>query len=177
MFITEYSLQHVSLSGIILIIHLPDHHNQMALLPQALPSLISIYGLPHVATIILPGRPVQPLALCPSSSSGFISHVGHPDIAAKFTQESECSRVVEGEAFALRYTLHFAGIGLLAALSNLLGAFCHLSMFDLLPTHADYKGLSDSTEELSLSIMAECLSLFMAHRLSIQNRIDVPRRR
>ncbi|KAG0694217.1 hypothetical protein DFH29DRAFT_335590 [Suillus ampliporus] len=179
-----YSLRHVSLSGIGPFTHnrlthflnilpaaqhlrLPDYHDQMALLPQALPSLVSFCGPPRVAATILPGRPVQSLALVGQDyvtdldlSRMALTSVPlrHLDLSAMLVTPtllrnlSRNLNAVESlkVKLALRHTLHFAGIGLLAALSNLLGAFRHLSTFDLSPTHVDYKGLSDSAEEFSL---------------------------
>ncbi|KAG1780793.1 hypothetical protein EV702DRAFT_1250121 [Suillus placidus] len=178
------SLRRVSLSGIGPFAHnrlthflnslpaarhlrLPDYHDQITLLPQALPSLISFSGSPRVAAAILPGRPVQSLVLIAQDyipdlalSQMTLTSVPlrHLDLSSTLVTPtllrnlSQSLNTVESlkVKLALRHTLHFAGIGLLAALSHLLGAFRNLSTLDLSPTHVDYTRLSDSAEELSL---------------------------
>ncbi|KAG2125049.1 hypothetical protein DEU56DRAFT_744160 [Suillus clintonianus] len=179
-----HSLRRVSLSGIGPFAHnrlthflnilpaarhlrLPDYHDQIALLPQALPSLISFSGSPRVAAAILPGRPVQSLVLIGQDyitdldlsrmalTSIPLRHLDLSSMLVTPTLLRNLSRnlnTVESlkVKLALRHTLHFAGIGLLAALSHLLSAFHRLSTLDLSPTHVDYTGLSNSAEELSL---------------------------
>lgn len=190
-----YSLRRISLSGIGPFTHnrltrflnilpaaqhlrLPDYYDQITLLPQALPSLISFSGSPRVAAAILPGRPVQSLVLI---GQDYIPDIDlsqmaltsiplrHLDLSSMLVTPtllrnlSKNLNTVESlkVKLALRHTLHFAGIGLLAALSHLLGAFRNLSTLDLSPTHVDYTGLSNSTEELSLcrSWQSACPSL------------------
>ncbi|KAG1786042.1 uncharacterized protein HD556DRAFT_1313815 [Suillus plorans] len=179
-----HSLRRVSLSGIGPFTHnrlkiflnilpavrhlrLPDYHDQITLIPQALPSLVSFSGSPRVAAAILPGRPVQSLVLIGQDyipdldlsqmvlTSVPLRHLDLSSMLVTPTLLRNLSRnlnTVESlkVKLALRHTLHFAGIGLLAALSHLLGAFRNLSTLDLSPTHVDYTGLSNSTEELSL---------------------------
>lgn len=179
-----HSLRRVSLSGIGPFTHnrlthflniipaarhlrLPDYHDQIALLPQALQSLVSFSGSPRVAAAILPGRPVQSLVLIGqdyipdldlSQMSLTSVPLRHLDLSSMLVTPtllrnlSKNLNTVESlkVKLALRHTLHFAGIGLLAALSHLLGAFRNLSTLDLSPTHVDYTGFSNSTEELSL---------------------------
>ncbi|KAG1732513.1 hypothetical protein EDB19DRAFT_1733845 [Suillus lakei] len=179
-----HSLRRVSLSGIGPFTHnrlthflnilpaarhlrLPDYHDPIALLPQALPSLTSFSGSPRVAAAILPGRPVQSLVLIGQDyitdldlsrmalTSIPLRHLDLSSMLVTPTLLRNLSRnlnTVESlkVKLALRHTLHFAGIGLLAALSHLLGAFHRLATLDLSPTHVDYTGLSNSAEELSL---------------------------
>lgn len=179
-----HSLRRVSLSGIGPFTHnrltdflhvlpaarhlrLPDYHDPITLLPQAIPSLISFSGSPRVAAAILPGRPVQSLVLIGQDyipdldlsqmtlTSVPLRHLDLSSMLVTPTLLRNLSRnlnTVESlkVKLALRHTLHFAGIGLLAALSHLLGAFRNLSTLDLSPTHVDYTGLSNSSEEFSL---------------------------
>lgn len=148
-------------------LRLPDYYDPISLLPQALPSLISFSGSPRVAAAILPGRPVQSLVLIGQDyipdldlsqmalTSVPLRHLDLSSMLVTPTLLRNLSRnlnTVESlkVKLALRHTLHFAGIGLLAALSHLLGAFRNLSTLDLSPTHVDFTGLSDSAEELAL---------------------------
>ncbi|KIK76590.1 hypothetical protein PAXRUDRAFT_835304 [Paxillus rubicundulus Ve08.2h10] len=150
-------------------LRLPDYGDQIALLPNALPSLISFCGSSRAAAAVLPGRPVQALALighC-SVADTELSRMAmtsiplrHLDMSAILTTPillrsvSRNLPMIESlkVKLALRHTLHFAmsGIRLLVALSHLLGAFYRLLTLDLSPTHVDYTGLSNSTEELFL---------------------------
>lgn len=159
-------------------LRLPDYYDQITLSPQALPSLISFSGSPRVAAAILPGRPVQSLVLIGQDyipdidlSQMALTSVPlrHLDLSSMLVTPtllrnlSKNLNTVESlkVKLALRHTLHFAGIGLLAALSHLLGAFRNLYTLDLSPTHVDYTGLSNSAEELSLcrSWQSACPSL------------------
>ncbi|KAF9219753.1 hypothetical protein BS17DRAFT_882711 [Gyrodon lividus] len=161
-------------------LRLPGYGGQMVLLANALPSLISFCGSPRAAATILPGRPVQSLALI---GQEYVTDIDlsrmamtsiplrHLDLSAMsatpilLRNVSRNLSMVESlkVKLALRHTLHFAlsGIRLLAALSHLLRAFYRLSTLDLSPTHVDYTGLSNSAEELSLcqSWQSACPSL------------------
>ncbi|KIJ65167.1 hypothetical protein HYDPIDRAFT_111062 [Hydnomerulius pinastri MD-312] len=161
-------------------LRLPDYRDQMVLLPNALPSLVSFCGSPRAAATVLPGRPVQSLALI---GQDYVTDLDlsrmamtsiplrHLDLSAMsvtpilLRNVSRNLSMVESlkVKLALRHTLHFAlsGIRLLEALSHLLGAFYRLSTLDLSPTHVDYTGLSNGAEELSLcqSWQGACPSL------------------
>ncbi|KAH7922596.1 hypothetical protein BV22DRAFT_1131305 [Leucogyrophana mollusca] len=179
-------LRHISLNGIghfsrnrlayflnivpsILHLRLPDYRDQMAVLPHALPSLVSFCGSPRAAATVLPGRPVQSLALIGQDyvTEADLSRMALTTLPLSVLDLSgmsvtpillrNVSRSLPMVEFlkvklALRHTLHFAlsGIRLLAALSHLLGAFYRLVTLDLSPTHVDYVSLNNSAEELSL---------------------------
>ncbi|KIJ20604.1 hypothetical protein PAXINDRAFT_95682 [Paxillus involutus ATCC 200175] len=183
---TLRSLRHISLNGIgyfapnrlaqfldnvpsIQHLRLPDYGDQIALLPNALPSLMSFCGSSRAAAAVLPGRPVHALALIGHGSvaDAELSRMAMTSIPLRHLDMSAISAtpillrsvsrnlpMIESlkVKLALRHTLHFAmsGIRLLAALSHLLGAFYRLSTLDLSPTHVDYTGLSNSAEELFL---------------------------
>ncbi|KAG1864829.1 hypothetical protein F4604DRAFT_1882020 [Suillus subluteus] len=151
-----HSLRRVSLSGIG-----PFTHNRLTDFLHVLPAA------QHLPAAILPGRPVQSLVLIGQDyipdldlsqmtlTSVPLRHLDLSSMLVTPTLLRNLSRnlnTVESlkVKLALRHTLHFAGIGLLAALSHLLGAFRNLSTLDLSPTHVDYTGVSNSTEELSL---------------------------
>ncbi|KAH7905641.1 hypothetical protein BJ138DRAFT_1118286 [Hygrophoropsis aurantiaca] len=150
-------------------LRLPDYRDQILVLAHALPSLTYFCGSPRAAATVLPGRPVQSLALIGQDyvTEADLSHMALTSLPLSVLDLSamsvtpillrNVSRSLPTVEFlkvklALRHTLHFAlsGIRLLAALSHLLGAFHRLSTLDLSPTHVDNVSVGNSAEELSL---------------------------
>ncbi|KAJ6607480.1 hypothetical protein B0H10DRAFT_550967 [Mycena sp. CBHHK59/15] len=149
---------------------LSDHHAALILAPDALPCLSYFRGSPDTAAILLPGRPVQSLALVGQDSDvnrenlPKMAHTSVPlrslDLSAmqvrpillrnisKYLTTIETLKV----RLALRHTLHYAlpGITLLAGLSSVLSEYHQLSCFDLSPTEIDGIKQANFAEELSL---------------------------
>ncbi|KAF5383811.1 hypothetical protein D9615_003739 [Tricholomella constricta] len=149
---------------------LPDHLAGLDLPPGALPSLSSFRGSADTAANLLPGRPVQALALVGQDSD--VTRENLP----RMTLTSVPLRYLDLSAMsvrplllrnvsthfptlerlrvklALRHTLHYAfsGIRLLAGLSAVLSAFRQLELIDLSPTDVDGVGRADAKEELVL---------------------------
>ncbi|KAH9479684.1 hypothetical protein JR316_0008279 [Psilocybe cubensis] len=133
----------------------------------ALPLLTSFRGSADAAAALLPGRPVQFLALVGQDSD--VTRENLP----RLTQTSLPLRYLDLSAMsvrpvllrnvsawlptvetlrvklALRHTLHysFSGIRILAGLSAVLAAFPHLTHLDLSPTGIDGVGRADAREE------------------------------
>ncbi|EGN95221.1 hypothetical protein SERLA73DRAFT_162742 [Serpula lacrymans var. lacrymans S7.3] len=141
-------------------LRLTDSREQLLVLPCALPSLVSFCGCPRAAATVLPGRPVQSLALIGQDyvTDVDLSQMALTSVPLRYLDLSAMSvtptllrnvsrflSTVESlkVKLALRHTLHYAlsGIRLLAALSHPLGAFQRLSTLDLSPTHIDGDGL------------------------------------
>ncbi|KAK6992200.1 F-box domain-containing protein [Favolaschia claudopus] len=158
------SLRHLKLS---------DHPDGLLLHPHALPSLTYFRGSADTAAILLPGRPVQHLALVGQDSD--VNRLNLPKMALtsvplRFLDLSAMSirpvllrniatQLVAVETLkirlALRHTLHYAlaGITLLAGLSSVLSDFHHLIRFDLSPTEVDGHRQPNFTEEATLCAM------------------------
>ncbi|KAI0369850.1 hypothetical protein BV20DRAFT_979967 [Pilatotrama ljubarskyi] len=150
-------------------LRLLDCYEPLELPADALPNLAVFRGSAIAAASVLPGRPVQLLAL-----------VGH-----EFITERDLQRIAQTSApiryldlsmmsvtpillrdisrhltavevlkvkLALRHTLHFAlsGISLLAGLSPVLGAFAALHQLDLSPTPVDGIARGNALEESAL---------------------------
>ncbi|KAJ6581468.1 hypothetical protein B0H19DRAFT_929191 [Mycena capillaripes] len=155
------SLRHLRLS---------DHHSALNLPLDALPSLIYFRGSPDTAAILLPGRPVQHLALIGQDSD--VNRENLPKMAltsvplrsldmsamqvrpvlirniASYLSALESLKV----RLALRHTLHYAlsGITLLAGLSSVLSEFHQLVSFDVSPTEIDGTSQANFAEEAAL---------------------------
>ncbi|KAJ7668338.1 hypothetical protein B0H17DRAFT_949904 [Mycena rosella] len=151
---------------------LSDHHTTMMLPPDALPALSYFRGSPETAAILLPGRPVQYLALIGQDSDvnrenlPKMAHTSVPlrslDLSAMQVRpmllrniSSHLSTIESLKVrLALRHTLHYAmsGITLLAGLSSVLSEFRHLVCFDLSPTEIDGTKQANFAEEASLCV-------------------------
>ncbi|KAJ7442246.1 hypothetical protein FB451DRAFT_111055 [Mycena latifolia] len=149
---------------------LSDHHTTMFLAPNALPALSYFRGSPDTAAILLPGRPVQHLALIGQDSDvdrenlPKMAHTSVPlrslDLSAMQVRPillrniSSYLSTIESlkVRLALRHTLHYAlsGITLLAGLSSVLTEFHQLVCFDLSPTEIDGTKQANFAEEASL---------------------------
>ncbi|KAG6855783.1 hypothetical protein H0H87_010881 [Tephrocybe sp. NHM501043] len=149
---------------------LPDNLCGLDLPPYALPHLASFRGSADTAAAVLPGRPVQVLALVGQDSD--VNRVNLPrmtltalplrylDLSAMSVRPALLKNVsihfptVQRlrVKLALRHTLHYAfsGIRLLAGLSSVLSALQLLEELDLSPTDVDGIGRADAKEELVL---------------------------
>ncbi|KAJ7252773.1 hypothetical protein B0H12DRAFT_611257 [Mycena haematopus] len=155
------SLRHLRLS---------DHHAALFLPPNAMPALSYFRGSPDTAAILLPGRPVEHLALVGQDSDvnrdnlakmGLTSvPLRSLDLSAMQVRPMVLRNISTHLAavetlkvrLALRHTLHYAlsGITLLAGLSSVLSDFRHLVCFDLSSTEIDRNGQANFTEEAAL---------------------------
>ncbi|KAG6907143.1 hypothetical protein DXG01_010362, partial [Tephrocybe rancida] len=149
---------------------LPDHLCGLDLPPYALPYLASFRGSADTAATLLPGRPVQVLALVGQDSD--VNRINLPrmtltavpllylDLSAMSVRPALLKNVSIHFTsvqrlrvkLALRHTLHYAfsGIRLLAGLSSVLSALRLLEELDLSPTDVDGIGRADAKEELVL---------------------------
>jgi len=149
---------------------LSDHHAALFLSRDALPSLSYFRGSPDTAAILLPGRPVQHLALIGQDSD--VNRENLPKMAltsvplrsldlsamqVRPTLLRNISRYLAAleslkVRLALRHTLHYAlsGITILAGLSSVLSDFHHLVCFDLSPTEIDGTRQANFAEEAAL---------------------------
>ncbi|KZV59916.1 hypothetical protein PENSPDRAFT_594719 [Peniophora sp. CONT] len=153
-------------------LRIPDYHMPLQLAPSDLPALASFRGSPAAAASLLPGRPVQSLALVGYEFVGEAALVAlgttsAPVAALDLTGMSVTPTLLRDIArtlpairalrvrLALRHTLHYAlsGIRLLAALTPALGVFRELQFLDLSPTSSVDLGTMNSSEaeELHLS--------------------------
>jgi len=149
---------------------LSDHHATLLLAPDALPCLSYFRGSPDTAAILLPGRPVQHLALIGQDSDvnrENLPKLAHTSVPLRFLDLSAMQvrpmllrnissylSTIESlkVRLALRHTLHYSlsGITLLAGLSAVLSEFRHLVCFDLSPTEIDGTKQANFAEEASL---------------------------
>ncbi|KAJ7155438.1 hypothetical protein C8R43DRAFT_1087519 [Mycena crocata] len=151
-------------------LRLSDHHASLILAPDALPSLSYFRGSPDTAAILLPGRPIQHLALIGQDSDvnrenlPKMAHTSVPlrslDLSAMQVRPVLLRNIstylstleILKVRLALRHTLHYAlsGITLLAGLSSVLSEFRQLLCFDLSPTEIDGTKQANFAEEASL---------------------------
>ncbi|KAJ7623245.1 hypothetical protein FB45DRAFT_99894 [Roridomyces roridus] len=151
---------------------LSDHHQPiLALSHGALPALFYFRGSPYTAASLLPGRPVQYLALigqdsdvspenlrqialtsAPLRSLDLSAMQVRPILLRHISIHLAAPLEILKVRLALRHTLHYAlsGIALLAGLSSVLANFPHLLCFDLSPTEIDGGRQANLTEEASL---------------------------
>ncbi|KAG6898314.1 hypothetical protein C0992_011905 [Termitomyces sp. T32_za158] len=166
------SILHVFLASAPLLRHLKlsDHHTPLDLPPWAIPELTSFRGPANAASTLLPGRPVQALALIGQDSDVTRENLPRMTLTALPLRNLDLSAMSVRPALlknvsthfptvqslrirlALRHTLHYAfsGIRLLAGLSSVLSALQFLEVLDLSPTDVDGVGRSDPKEELVL---------------------------
>ncbi|KAJ7760527.1 hypothetical protein B0H16DRAFT_575407 [Mycena metata] len=146
-----------------------DHHTALVLAPYALPALSYFRGSPDTAASLLPGRPVEHLALIGQDSDVNRENLPKMALTSVALRSLDLSamqvrpillRNITGYfpeiqnlkvRLALRHTLHYAlsGITLLAGLSSVLSEFPHLVCFDLSPTEI-LGGEATFTEEAAL---------------------------
>jgi len=146
---------------------LTDHHAPLNIPPFALLHLSSFRGSADTAAALLPGRPVQYLALLGQDSDvnrenlPLMSHTSIPlrylDLSAMSVRPILLRNIstylptieILKVRLALRHTLHYAlsGIRLLAGLSSVLSAFNNLRCLDLSPTDIDGVGHANADEE------------------------------
>ncbi|KAG6873518.1 hypothetical protein C0995_014786 [Termitomyces sp. Mi166 len=149
---------------------LPDHHTPLDVPSWAIPHLASFRGTADVAATLLPGRPVQALALVGQDSDVTKDNLPrmtlttlplrYLDLSAMSVRPVLLKNVSTHfptvqrlrVRLALRHTLHYAfsGIRLLAGLSSVLSALRLLEVLDLSPTAVDGVGRPDPKEELVL---------------------------
>ncbi|KAG6835148.1 hypothetical protein H0H93_004422 [Arthromyces matolae] len=149
---------------------LHDHSRAIDLPLWAIIRLTSFRGSADAAATILPGRPVQALALVGQDSDVTRENLlrmtltslplRHLDLSAMSVRPMLLKNVSMNfpslqrlrVRLALRHTLHYAfsGIRLLAGLSSLLSALQFLEVLDLSPTDVDGIGRPDPKEELVL---------------------------
>ncbi|KAF8216476.1 hypothetical protein K438DRAFT_392046 [Mycena galopus ATCC 62051] len=149
---------------------LSDHHAALFLHPDALPSLSYFRGSPDTAAVLVPGRPVQHLALVgqdsdvnrenlPKMALGSVA-LRSLDLSAMQVRPTLLRNISTHLAaveilkvrLALRHTLHYglSGITLLAGLSSVLSDFHHLVCFDLSSTEVDGARQANFAEEAGL---------------------------
>ncbi|KZV59917.1 hypothetical protein PENSPDRAFT_644663 [Peniophora sp. CONT] len=147
-------------------LRMPDYHMPLQLAPSDLPALASFRGSPAAAASVLPGRPVQSLALVGSEFVGEAVHRVAPVAALDLTGMSATPTLLRDIArtlpairalrvrLALRHTLPYAlsGIRLLVAFTPALRSFRELQFLDLSPTSSELH-LSTSWAEACPNLM------------------------
>ncbi|KAJ7606129.1 hypothetical protein DFH06DRAFT_1019576 [Mycena polygramma] len=151
-------------------LRLSDHHSTLFLPPDALSSLSYFRGSPDTAAMLLPGRPVQHLALVGQDSDVNRENLPKMALTSIPLRSLDMSAMqvrplllqnIAVHLFALerlkvrlalRHTLHYAlsGITLLAGLSSVLSEFRHLVCFDVSPTEIDGTNEAKFAEEAAL---------------------------
>jgi len=150
---------------------LPDHHTPLNIPSSALHALSSFYGSPATSACLLPGRPIQYLAM-----AGDDYDMNQAIVLARLASTTLPLRSLDLSAMsvrpillrniathlptietlklrlALRHTLHYAlsGIRLLTGLSSVLSLYHHLIHLDLSPTIVAGAPGSDMDQELGL---------------------------
>ncbi|KAG6886104.1 hypothetical protein C0993_002623 [Termitomyces sp. T159_Od127] len=147
-----------------------DHYTALDLPPWAIPNVASFRGTAIAAATLLPGRPVQALALVGQDSDVTRQNLPRMTLTTLPLRNLDLSAMSVRPALlknvsthfptvqslrvrlALRHTLHYAfsGIRLLAGLSSVLSALQLLEVLDLSPTDVDGVGRPDPKEELVL---------------------------
>ncbi|EAU90226.2 hypothetical protein CC1G_05764 [Coprinopsis cinerea okayama7 len=164
--LSQFLISHPSLQQL----KIPDLNSRLDILDSSLPNLTAFRGSADAAASLLPGRPVQQLALFGDDSS--VNRENLPRIACTsiplrhldLSAMSARPMLLKNIALylphlhtfrvklALRHTLHYAftGIRLLTGLSTVLSSFGELVFLDLSPTDVNGVGRADSREELAL---------------------------
>ncbi|TFK17561.1 hypothetical protein FA15DRAFT_675999 [Coprinopsis marcescibilis] len=148
----------------------PDLNGRLNIPPTTLPDLSTFRGSADAAASLLPGRPVQSLALFGDDSTVNRENLPrltctsvplrHLDLSAMSARPMLLRNIATHlptlhtfrVRLALRHTLHFSftGIRLLMGLSALLSSFSELETLDLSPTDLGGVGRADYREELAL---------------------------